>query len=109
MLVSHTDVLFAQLAAAESDIAGFKGQVSGAVKLAAFTSAAATFIPAAWAAIADAAPHVDIDLEEMEPEESLPALLRHDVDVAVAHSYDLVPRPLDARYETLPLLDDPVL
>jgi len=109
ILVSHTDVLFAQLAAAESDIAGLKGQITGVVKVAAFPSAAATFVPDAWAAVTASAPHVSIELEEMEPEESLPAVLRHGVDVALAHSYDVLPRPLDVQYETRSILEDPVL
>jgi DNA-binding transcriptional LysR family regulator len=109
ILVSHTDVLFAQLAAAESDIAAFKGEIAGLVRLAAFPSAAASLVPAAWTAVATTSPHVRIELEEMEPEESLPALTRHGVDIAVAHSYDVLPRPLDAQYETRPLLEDPVL
>jgi len=30
-------------------------------------------VPAAWATLARSAPHVQIDLTEMEPDESLPA------------------------------------
>jgi hypothetical protein len=43
----------------------------------------------------------------MEPEESLPAVLRGEADVAVAHEYDLLPRPLDPLFERRELLDDP--
>jgi DNA-binding transcriptional LysR family regulator len=45
----------------------------------------------------------------MEPEESLPAVLRNETDVAVAHEYDLLPRPLDPLFERRDLLDDPVV
>jgi DNA-binding transcriptional LysR family regulator len=75
----------------------------------AFPSAAAGLVPAAWAALADSAPHVRLDLTEMEPEESLPAVLRGQTDVAVAHEYDLLPRPLDPLFERRELLGDPVL
>lgn len=108
VLVAHTEVLFAQLAAAESAIAQFTGHVSGLVTLAAFPSAAANLLPGTWRAIA-ASRHVQLQLEEMEPEESIPALLKHDVDIAVAHSYDLLPRPLDAQYDVHRLIDEPVL
>jgi len=84
---------------------GFAGRVT----LAAFPSAAATIVAAAWAALAHAAPHVQIDLTEMEPEESLPAVLRGATDVAVAHEYDLLPRPLDPLFERRELARDPVL
>ena len=83
ILVAHTDALLARLDAAESDLAALRDQVSGRVALAAFPSAAATFVPAAWAALARAAPQVQLDLTEMEPEESLPAVLRGETDVAV--------------------------
>ena len=71
-------------------------------------AAAASVVPAAWAALAGSAPQVRLDLTEMEPEESLPAVLRGEADVAVAHEYDLLPRPLDPLFERRELLDDPV-
>jgi hypothetical protein len=66
-------------------------------------------VPGAWAALASSAPHVQIDLVEMEPEESLPAVLRGETDVALAHEYDVLPRPLDPLFERRELLSDPVL
>ena len=109
ILVGHTDALLARLDAAESDLAELRDQVAGRVALAAFPSAAASVVPAAWAALAGSAPQVQLDLTEMEPEESLPAVLRGAADVAVAHEYDLLPRPLDPLFERRELLSDPVL
>jgi DNA-binding transcriptional LysR family regulator len=109
ILVGHADALLARLDAAESDLAALRDQVAGRVALAAFPSAAASFVSAAWAALAGSAPQVRLDLTEMEPEESLPAVLRGQTDVAVAHEYDLLPRPLDPLFERRELLSDPVL
>ena len=109
ILVGHTDALLTRLDAAESDLAALCDQVAGRVALAAFPSAAASFVSAAWAALAGSAPQVRLDLTEMEPEESLPAVLRGQTDVAVAHEYDLLPRPLDPLFERRELLSDPVL
>ena len=109
ILVAHTDALLARLDAAESDLAALRDQVSGRVALAAFPSAGATFVPAAWATLAHATPQVQIELTEMEPDESLPAVLRGETDVAVAHEYDLLPRPLDPLFERRELARDPVL
>jgi DNA-binding transcriptional LysR family regulator len=109
ILVGHTDALLTRLDAAESDLAALRDQVAGRVALAAFPSAAASFVSAAWAALAGSAPQVRLDLTEMEPEESLPAVLRGQTDVAVAHEYDLLPRPLDPLFERRELLSDPVL
>jgi DNA-binding transcriptional LysR family regulator len=108
ILVGHTDALLARLEAAEADLAALRDQIAGRVALAAFPSAAASLVPAAWAALAGSAPRVRLDLTEMEPEESLPAVLRGETDVAVAHEYDLLPRPLDPLFERRELLDDPV-
>jgi DNA-binding transcriptional LysR family regulator len=109
ILVGHTDALLARLDAAEADLAALRDQIAGRVTLAAFPSAAASLVPAAWTALADSAPQVRLDLTEMEPEESLPAVLRGETDVAVAHEYDLLPRPLDPLFERRELLDDPVV
>jgi DNA-binding transcriptional LysR family regulator len=109
ILVGHTDALLARLEAAESDLAALRDQVAGRVTLTAFPSAAASFVSAAWAALAGSAPQVRIELTEMEPEESLPAVLRGEADVAVAHEYDLLPRPLDPLFERRELLSDPVM
>jgi len=109
LLVAHTDALLTQLDAAEADLATLRDQVTGRVALAAFPSAAATVVAAAWSALTQSAPHVQLGLEEMEPEESLPAVLRGEADVAVAHEYDIFPRPLDPLFERRDLLTDPVL
>jgi len=109
VLVAHATALFARLDAAEADIAALRDQVAGRVTLAAFPSVAAALVPDTWRALSEHAPHVMLELEEMEPEESLPAVLRGDADIAIAHSYDLLPRPLDPLLERRDLLDDPVL
>ena len=109
ILVAHTDALLARLEAAEADLAALRDQIAGRVTLAAFPSVAASLVPAAWAALAGSAPQVRLDLTEMEPEESLPAVLRGETDVAVAHEYDLLPRPLDPLFERRELLADPAV
>jgi DNA-binding transcriptional LysR family regulator len=83
--------------------------VAGSVSLAAFPSAGAGIVPGAWSALRRSAPHVQLDLHEMEPDESLPAVLRGGIDVAIAHEYDVLPRPLGPEYERRELADDPVL
>lgn len=108
ILVAHTDALLAQLDAAEADVAALRDQVAGSVRLAAFPSAGASFVPRAWSALAASAPHVELQLEELEPDESLAAITRGDLDIAVAHEYDVLPRPLGPEFERRELLADPV-
>jgi DNA-binding transcriptional LysR family regulator len=109
ILVAHTDALLARLDAAEADLAALRDQVSGRVALAAFSSAAATIVATAWGTLGGSAPGVQLELTEMEPDESLPAVLRGQLDIAVAHEYDLLPRPLDPLFERRDLGRDPVL
>jgi DNA-binding transcriptional LysR family regulator len=109
ILVAHTDALLARLDAAEADLAALRDQVSGRVALAAFASAAATIVAVTWGNLGDSAPGVQLELTEMEPDESLPAVLRGQLDIAVAHEYDLLPRPLDPLFERRDLARDPVL
>ncbi len=109
ILVAHTEALLAQLDAAEAEVSALRDQVSGRVTIAAFPSAAAAIVPRAWTGLAYSAPHLQLALDEMEPDESLPALIRGEVDVAVVHEYDVLPRPLDPAHERRELLLDPVL
>jgi DNA-binding transcriptional LysR family regulator len=109
ILVAHATALLARLDAAEADIAALRDQVAGRVTLAAFPSAAARIVPKAFQTLRGTAPQVRLEIEEMEPEESLPALARGEADIAVAHEYDLLPRPLDPLCERRDLLTDPVL
>ena len=92
-----------------SDLAALRNQVAGRVALAAFPSAGATIVATAWAALARSAPLVQLELTEMEPDESLPAVRHGQADVAIAHEYDLLPRPLDPLFERRELARDPVL
>jgi DNA-binding transcriptional LysR family regulator len=108
ILVAHTDALLAQLDAAEADVAALRDHVAGSVRLAAFPSAGATLVPRVWAALAASAPHVELDLEELEPDESLAAITQGRLDIAVAHEYDVLPRPLGPEFERRELLADPV-
>jgi DNA-binding transcriptional LysR family regulator len=109
ILVAHTDVLLGQLELAESDVASLRDSITGTVRIAAFPSAAANIVPTAWSTLTHTTPHLQLELHEMEPDESLPALLAANIDIAIAHEYDLVRRPLDSQYEQRELMTDPVL
>jgi len=108
VLLAHAEVLFAQLDAAEGDLAALRDEVSGQVALACIPSASAAIVPTAWRALRAEAPHVRLELVEMEAEESIPALHRRDVDIAVVHAYAIEPKPLDPTFAVQPLLVDPV-
>ncbi|WP_405455135.1 LysR family transcriptional regulator [Streptomyces sp. NBC_00101] len=110
-LVDHAHVLLGNLAAAESDLTALRQGERGTVRIAAFASAARTIIPTLWPTPGTApAPEAPtLFLAEHEPPAAETALARHQVHIAVTHSYSLLPRPLPAGCEHLALFDEPVL
>lgn len=108
LLVAHAEVVLGDLAAADADLAALRGGRRGAVRLAAFPSAARALLPAVWRRIGEETA-LSLHLIEQEPDAALESLRRRDVDIALVHTYSLLPRELPAGCERRPLLDDPVL
>jgi DNA-binding transcriptional LysR family regulator len=107
-LVARTDEVLAALEAAEADLEASVGEVRGTIALAAFPTAAATLVPPVVAALRDEHPALAIRVEELEPQDSLPALRLGEIDVALAHDYDTIPRQAEPAFAEHPLLADPL-
>lgn len=105
LLVAHVDVVLADLATAEAELAALRGGALGTVRVGAFASVARAVVVRLWAG---GESPLDLRLLEREPDQAVAALLAHDVDVAVVHAYSLLPRALPECDHTA-LLDDPVL
>jgi DNA-binding transcriptional LysR family regulator len=90
-LAGHADALTARLRAARSDLAALSDLRAGRVRLAAFPSACATFVPAAIALLQERAPGLDVRLTEAEPDEAYQLLAAAEVDLVVTFDYDNVP------------------
>ena len=90
-LAGHAEALIARLRAARAELSALNDLRAGRVRLAAFPSACATFVPAAIALLHRRAPGLDLRLTEAEPEEALGLLADADVDLAVTFDYDNVP------------------
>jgi DNA-binding transcriptional LysR family regulator len=105
VLVRHAEVIFAQLEEAESELRAVSGLEGGRVRLATFSSAAASIVPLAIARFRDAYPRVELVVEMLEPEDSLPRLRCGELDLALSN---------DARWRTgeaveyVHLFDDPM-
>jgi DNA-binding transcriptional LysR family regulator len=110
ILVAHAEILLDQMAAAEAAVAALDTQIAGVVRVGIFPSAAATLLPTAWAALREQyGDRLRLQVVELDPSESLPALARGGIELAVAHSYDLLPRELPPNCVARPLLTDPVV
>ena len=106
VLVTHADAVLARLDEAERELASLAGLRGGRLRLVSFPSASATLATAAAAEFTTRFPDVELELREAEPEESLPALRRGDVDVAVIFDYELVPHADDRDVDYHLLLED---
>ncbi|QUQ63640.1 LysR family transcriptional regulator [Kutzneria sp. CA-103260] len=104
LLVSHADIIFGDLNAAESALAALKASGTGTVRLAAFPTAARALVAPMWTDV----PGVSLRLVEGEPDAAT-ALLHEEADIAIVHSYTLLPRPTPANCEVHDILEEPVL
>src|ERR1700685_4549732 len=73
-LVGHAETIFAQVEAAEADLASVMGARSGRLRVASFPSAGTTLMPLAVAGFRQAHPDVALSLAEGDPEEIAPRL-----------------------------------
>jgi DNA-binding transcriptional LysR family regulator len=85
LLADHADGVLERLATAEAQLDAIRGLRAGRLRVAAFGSALATFLPAAIARFTRERPGVELTVIESEPETSLPLLRAGDADVAIAY------------------------
>jgi molybdate transport repressor ModE-like protein len=105
VLVRHADVIFAALDDAENELRAVMGLEAGRVRLAAFSSAAASIVPLAIARFRDIHPGVELVVEILEEEESIPRLRCGELDIALSNGAEPVPGEL---IERIHLFDDPM-
>ena len=106
LLVSHADAAICRLEEAERQLAELSGLESGELRLASFSSANASLVTRAARGFRDRHPDVKLKLSEADPEDSLPALKRGAVDLALAYDFELDPIDDDRDLVTTHLLDE---
>ena len=94
LLAAHGRDVVDRLSLAEVDLHAVRQGAMGNYGIAAFPSAARTFVADAWAALRGTAEDLRLSLTTPEPEEALAALVNGDADLAVVHSYSNVPRAI---------------
>jgi DNA-binding transcriptional LysR family regulator len=105
VLVRHAEVIFAALADAENELRAVMGLEAGRVRLATFSSAAATIVPLAIARFREIHPNVELAVEIIEEEESIPRLRCGELDLALSNDAESAPGDL---IERIHLFDDPM-
>ncbi|GAA2440325.1 LysR family transcriptional regulator [Actinomadura vinacea] len=108
ILVEHVEDVLARTEAAQERIAAIAGLRAGRVRVTAFPTAAAAFLPDALAALRDRAPDVVASLTEAEPPAALAALRAGDTDLALVFAYPHTPPDTGAGFREIPLRRDPI-
>jgi DNA-binding transcriptional LysR family regulator len=96
-LVARADELLARMEEIDAELAAQAEGVAGTVRVGAFQTAASAIVIPALDRLAERHPRLRVELVESEAEQSLPALERGRLDVAIAEEYEHAPRPHSAR------------
>jgi len=107
-LVIRTESILRELEAAEAALEATTTQVAGVLRCAAFASAHRALLPRAIAALAARHPDLSVTTQDMEPEDSLPALKLGELDLVLAQEYAFAPNPPDPALERTDLVEDPL-
>jgi DNA-binding transcriptional LysR family regulator len=108
VLVDHTEPVLAALERAEAALAASTHGVAGRLRVGSFPTANRSILPGALAALRAGHPDLELILEEVEPDDSLPALKIGDLDVALAHEYDLLAPRRDPSLHREELASEPM-
>jgi DNA-binding transcriptional LysR family regulator len=107
-LAAHAETIFAQVQAAEADLAAVLGVRSGRLRVASFPSAGATLMPLAVARFRREHPGVSLTLAEGEPEEIAPRLRAGEFDLALLFQFPGVRERPGSGLRSVNLLEDPM-
>ncbi|WP_269857152.1 LysR family transcriptional regulator [Streptomyces sp. RPT161] len=106
LLSGHADRILSMVELAHSDLEAHRGAPVGTLAIGAFPTAARGLFPRVLAALRDEHPQLRPYLEEMEPREAVPRLMRGDIDLAVVLDWYNKPLPLPDGLAKAELLDD---
>jgi DNA-binding transcriptional LysR family regulator len=109
VLVEHTERVLAELERARANVAALTSTVRGALRLAAFPTAARALAAEAIARCRAAHPDLRVRLSEQETVDAVDALRGGRIDVALVYEYSLLPAVREPAVETEPLLTEPLL
>lgn len=108
-LAGHARQVLAALEAAEADVVTSGDNPRGNLTIGTIPTLGATLMPAVLATLRVTAPEVDLRIEQCEPEESLPALTRGELDLVLAGEYGLAPHRRPVHQDRIDLFTEPLL
>jgi DNA-binding transcriptional LysR family regulator len=105
-LHAHAGVILGAARTAETELRAVAGLAAGTLRVGAFLTACASFVPAAVGAFSADHPGVDVRIDQYEPPAAMPRLVDGELDIAVAYLGDGSPT-LDPRLDARTLGEDP--
>ncbi|MFE7312264.1 LysR family transcriptional regulator [Streptomyces sp. NPDC057555] len=108
ILARRARVILDHMDGVEAELRGFGEEPSGLVRLGAFQSAIHTMAVPAVSWLAHRYPHLDVELLQLEPHESLLALRGGDADIVITTT-DFGELPLGPDLDLVQLATDPIL
>lgn len=108
-LVRHAERILADCEAAVADLAALSDDVTGILRVSAFTTAQQALVVPALAILAERYPQLTVLADDLEPHEAMPALKSGQLDMAFSHEYNIQPPMADPGVERHDLLTEPML
>lgn len=108
ILARRARAILDQMDSVESELRGYGEEPAGLVRLGAFQSAIHTMAVPAVTRLACEYPHLDVELLQLEPHESVPALRVGDADVIITTT-DFDELPLGPDLDLVPLATDQIV
>jgi len=105
-LVGHTDALLARIEEAEADLQAAAEQITGTIRVAVIQSAGLYLLAPALRRLSAEHPALRVEVIDLEPEASMPAVALGSLDLALGDEYPFLPRPPDPRLEIVPLVEE---
>jgi molybdate transport repressor ModE-like protein len=108
VLISHGDAVIARLEEAERELAEIAGLEGGRLRLMSFPTASAALVTRAMAEFRERFPNIELHFAEGEPEDSIPALMGGETDIAVVFDYVAFPEEWGRDTESELILEEPM-
>jgi len=108
-LAAHAVAILDHIGTAEEDLRSWHEGATGVVRVGAFTSALRAFVIDAARDVRRDHPGLRVHLDELEPQETVPALTRGAIDLAIVGDFGDGSLPPAAELERTPLATDDLL
>jgi len=106
LLAEHAARILEQVSAARADLDGLQAEIAGALRVGAVPTAVDGLFPRAMNLLSIRYPELRVTLSAGEAEDTIPAVLKGDLDIAVFDSWEHLPTRIPRSVTRTELLED---